>query len=100
MATADNGGWDFIKKGKTYQYKQGDLVGIIKILKIDSTEKNYIFDVIVEKASVNPRQIEFKITHKKDLNDEWVAKNVNDMIQIYPKPEIKVDYNWENKNKK
>jgi hypothetical protein len=97
MATADNGGWDFVKEGKTYQYKQGDLVGRIKVLEDNSTDTTYIFKVVVEKATKKPIEVEFPINHKKDLNDAWVENNQADMMQIYPKSELKVTYAWENK---
>ena len=53
MARSENGGWDFIKVGKTYQYKEDGggignaVVGMVKILEDTSDDEWYNFLVQV-----------------------------------------------------
>lgn len=37
MARANNGGWDFIKVGQQYQYKEDGIIAIVTVLEDNST---------------------------------------------------------------
>ena len=81
MARAVHNGWDFVKVGKIYQYKEGGIVAMIQILEDRSNEKEYNFKVEVQKSTeMIPRQ--FEIFHTKEMNGYY-----NDMLQIYEEEE-------------
>lgn len=52
MITATNNGWDFIKVGNTYQYKDDWFVANVTILSDLSNEYNYIFIVKINEANI------------------------------------------------
>jgi hypothetical protein len=98
MARANNHGWDFVKVGKTYQYKEyPPLLAIVTILKDNSTEDEYRFRLRVEKSNLKEEYTpkEFNISSPKDLNGYY-----NNMIQLYENEEYSCAYQYERKNEK
>ena len=45
MARANNGGWDFVKEGGTYQYKEDWLICIVKVVQDRSDDRWYRFSL-------------------------------------------------------
>lgn len=90
MARANNNGWDFIKVGETYQYKEDSWIAMVTIIEDNSTEKAYCFKLRVEKASEEPPQNgEFEIYYVKDINGFYSG-----MLQFYKNPEYSCNYKW------
>lgn len=93
MATANNNGWDFVKAGETYQYKEDWFIGDVKILEDNSDDEQYKFTVeVVETTDPDcfPIGREFEVSHAKDFNGYWSG-----MINFYKNPEYITDYNRE-----
>ncbi len=92
MASANNCGWDFVKVGSTYQYKEDGWIVMVKILEDNSTADKYRFIVRVEKSTDEPPQNggwkEFEISHVKDGGNYW------GMMQIYENEEYECNYQW------
>ena len=92
MSRGVNGGWDFVKVGETYQYKEDGWLCEVKVLKDNSTEKEYNFRLQVEKSNW-PKEViptEFTVSHNKEFNGIY-----NGMNQIYETEEYMVEYKWE-----
>jgi len=92
MARANNGGWDFVKVGKTYQYKEDSFIAIVKVLEDNSDDKCYRFKLQVEKATYEPHFAEngiFEIYHIKDVDGYY-----NGMLQFYENEEYSCNYKW------
>ena len=90
MARANNGGWNFIKVGETYQYKEDSLIAMITILEDTSDEENYKFKVKIEKATYEPPEVDdVEIYHAKNPGGFWSG-----MTQIYEGEEYSPKYNW------
>lgn len=79
MARANNGGWDFVKAGGIYQYKEEGHVCMVKILEDNSNDLIYNFklQVVASSSEFNPGE-EFKVKHTKNPGGYW-----NEMIQLY-----------------
>jgi hypothetical protein len=94
MARANNNGWDFVKVGKTYQYKEDWFIAVVKILEDLSDDEFYKFKIQVEKASSAPVQENgiFTVTHRKNLDGVYSG-----MIQFFESPEYMCNYTWHNK---
>ena len=77
---ADNKGrgWDFLKVGKVYQYKEGPLVAMVEVLEDNSDEDFYRFKIVAKKAAYNIAAT-FVVTHNKRFHGYW-----SDMPQFYP----------------
>lgn len=76
MARSENNGWDFIKVGETYQYKEevspigGAVIGMVKILEDNSTDEQYDFLVQVvegETALKTFGEKPFQVWHAKNI---------------------------------
>ena len=48
MATSHDHGWDFVKVGETYQYKEDWFIAIVTVLENNSDTENYVFKLRVE----------------------------------------------------
>ncbi len=83
MARANDGGWDFIKVGEIYQYKESPFIGMVKILEDNSDEECYRFKIQVLQGNDDMMGSEpFDISHVKDPGGVW-----NEMMQFYETPE-------------
>lgn len=82
MARANNGGWDFVKQGGIYQYKEDGLVAMVEILEEENTEEFYSFRLRVLAANMNMVGTEFNVGHAKDPGGFWSG-----MQQFYETPE-------------
>ena len=83
MTRANNNGWDFIKVGETYQYKEDHFVGMVKILEDNSDKEYYKFKIQVLQANckdIGPEP--FEISFNKDIGGYY-----NGMLQFYETPE-------------
>ena len=80
MARANNGGWNFIRVGNIYQYKEDYVIWMVKILEDNSTDEEYRFKI--EPLAGNYKLVEpFEVSHVKDVGGMW-----NDMLQFYETP--------------
>jgi len=83
MARANNKGWDFIKVGEIYQYKEEGNVCMVEILEDRSTVDFYKFKLKVLASDGGfPVGITFECSHSKEPGGYW-----NEMLQFYEKPE-------------
>lgn len=83
MARGCNNGWDFVKAGEVYQYREGGLIAEILVLEDNSDEEQYSFNVRILRTSEEYfLDKEFEIMHSKDMNGVW-----NYMPQIFEEPE-------------
>ena len=90
MSRAVNNGWDFVKVGKQYQYKEDWFIAMVTILEDNSDEGNYRFKLRVDKATEQPPQNgEFEIMHDKTFNGVYSG-----MIQLYETEEYSCHYDW------
>ena len=91
MARANNNGWNFVKVGKTYQYKEGHFIAIVTILEDNSNKDEYRFKLKVEKSTFSPPTKDgiFEISHVKDIDGYF-----NGMLQFYENEEYWCDYEW------
>ena len=87
------GGWDFIKLGETYQYKEDSFVAMVKIIEDNSTDKYYSYKVRVEKSPIDPLKYwdngEFEVIHTKDLDGYYSG-----MSQFYEDEEYSCQYQF------
>lgn len=92
MARANKGGWDFIKVGQVYQYKEHPLIAMVTIMEDNSTDTEYNFKVRIEKANLNAKLAgltQFIVSFNKDFDGYY-----NHMSQFYEVEEYMVDYKW------
>jgi len=87
MARPNNFGWDFVKKNKLYQYKEGPLIQIIQILENNSNKEYYRFSILPIATNMTEFFKKSYITHRRDVNIVY-----SDMPQIYEKQEYIVNY--------
>ena len=101
MSRATNGGWDFVKVGGTYQYKEDGWVAMVKILEDNSTDKEYHFKLQTEEATDEPptedgeQEGVFSISHVKDMGGMMYSG----MLQLYEQAEYKCNYVWQRTEK-
>ena len=82
MARANNSGWDFVKVGGYYQYKEDHFIGMIECIEDNSDDKYYRFKIQVKQANCKDiGQEPFDISHAKDVGGYWSG-----MLQIYETP--------------
>jgi hypothetical protein len=86
MARANNGGWDFVKVGGVYQYKEEGQIAIVKVLSTEPDPNYYRFQLSVLAATF-PFDKEFEVVHHKNPGGYW-----NEMQQFYPDPEYSAKY--------
>ena len=91
MTTANNKGWDFVKVGKTYQYKEDWFVATVEILEDNSTDDEYRFKLQTKTASCEPPTEDgiFEISHVKDLNGYYSG-----MMNLYEHEEYMFKVKW------
>ncbi len=96
MARANNGGWNFVKVGETYQYKEDWFLAMVTILEDNSTEDEYRYKLQTEQSSCEPPGEDgiFDIAHAKEVLGFYSG-----MLQLYESPEYTCDYIWKRKLK-
>ena len=82
MSRANDGGWDFVKVGEVYQYKEDWLVGMFEVIEISSDEEFYGFKLRPLLTNTNIGKDSFDISHSKDPGGMWSG-----MQQLYETPE-------------
>ncbi len=94
MARAYNNGWDFVKKGNKYQYKEDGLIAEVRILEDNSNETHYSFLIEIAQSNFDMSDnSKFEVDHIKEN-----AGYYSGMIQFYEHPEYYVSYSWQNPN--
>lgn len=93
MARANNGGWDFVTVGKSYQYKEDWFIAIVTVLEDRSDEKYYRFLLRIDKATdmADDDRSEFVLEHVKNLDGYYSG-----MSQLYEGEEYFCTYKWFN----
>jgi len=81
MARGNNNGWDFIKTGELYQYKESHAILVVEVLKDYSTDSEYSF-LLKPIASTVDLSEEFIVTHNKKSTGAY-----NGQVQLYETPE-------------
>lgn len=89
MAVGNEHGWDFVKVGHTYQYKEDRWIAEVTILADNSTDEEYRFDVLVDKATEDYETPEFKISWMKNFTGYFSG-----MINLYENPEYRCTYKY------
>ena len=96
MSRAPNGGWNFVKVGGLYQYKEDWFIAMVTILEDKSDDEYYRFKLRVEKASEEPFFIEedgtFEISHIKKMDGIFSG-----MVQLYENEAYRCNYKWNRK---
>lgn len=90
---APNGGWNFVKVGETYQYKEDWFIAMVKVLEDKSDDEYYRFVLEIQKATHEPFFAQngvIEISHVKDLDGVFSG-----MIQLYETEAYYCDYKWE-----
>lgn len=82
MGTAHNNGWDFVKVGSIYQYKEDSCICRIEILEDLSNNEYYEFIVKVLESNWKFENTKFHISHSKDFTGYY-----NGMLNIYEQDE-------------
>jgi len=78
----DRGGWDFVKVGGEYQYKEDSFLAMIEILEDNSDDEAYKFKVKVKKSNYSDMMDrEFTVSGSKTFKGVYSG-----MIQIYKEP--------------
>ena len=96
MSRGVNGGWDFVKVGETYQYKEDWFFAMVKVLENNSDDEYYRFTLQVEKATHFPffaKDGIFEIYHDKSFNGIYSGMN-----QIYEAKEYMCTYKYFREN--
>lgn len=88
MARPNNGGWDFVKVGETYQYKEDHFIAMVKVVSDESNENYYKFKVEVQKANEKWAPSEFEVMHMKE------SGMYSGMSQFFEQPEYVCSYRW------
>ena len=70
MSRGTNNGWDFVKVGETYQYKESGWIAMVKVMEDNSTDEEYNFKLRVDKSSwaMPGPPGQFTLTHNKSFN--------------------------------
>ena len=91
MARAIDHGWDFVKVGETYQYKEDGFLAWVKILEDNSDDECYHFKLQVERCNYEnpPQNGLFDISHMKEMQGMYSG-----MLQLYEQGEYSFPYNW------
>lgn len=90
MSRANNNGWDFIKVGGEYQYKEDWLIASIKIIEDNSNEREYRFKAQAIEATDDMGDGIFTFSQAKDIDGYWSG-----MVQVYEQDEYMVkEYKW------
>lgn len=92
MSRAPNNGWDFIKVGGTYQYKEDWFIAMVKVLEDKSDGEYYRFVLRFEKATHYPFFAEngvCEISHVKQMDGIYSG-----MLQLYETEAYHCNYKW------
>ena len=89
MASAQDHGWDFLKVGETYQYKQGKFIAMVQIADDNSTDDFYQFVIEILEATYKPAKLRFEISCIKSIDFGYPG-----MVYFFDKIEFKRDYHW------
>jgi len=93
MSRGTDNGWDFVKVGETYQYKESGWIAMVKVLEDNSTDEEYNFKLQVEKSSwafPGPPK-SFTLSHNKNFNGVYSGMN-----QLYENEAYWVkEWKWE-----
>lgn len=82
MTTAHKKGWDFVKVGETYQYKEDWFIATVEVLEDNSTEDEYKFKLQTITANIKPHDDGiFELTHVKNLDGYYSG-----MMNLYQYP--------------
>ncbi len=81
MARPKPGGWDFIKVGEEYQYKEDMLICTVLILEDRSDDESYCFKVKPLEANINIGHDSFVVGHAK------MPGAYSGQAQFYERPE-------------
>ena len=90
MARPVNGGWDFVKKGSLYQYKEDGWIAMVTIMEDNSTPEEYSFTLRIEKASQKLGDDIFGITYSKTEHGD----DIFGMLQLYEQEEYTCNYGY------
>lgn len=92
MARANNGGWNFVKVGQSYQYKEDWFIARVTILEDNSTTDEYRFKLQTEESNTEPPTEDgvFEIGHAKDVGGYYSG-----MLQLYEQEEYRFTPAWE-----
>ena len=85
MSRPVNGGWDFVKAGEIYQYKESPMIAMVRVLEDNSDDEWYNFKVRVLKSTHDISSKEFTVGHVKDCPGIY-----NEMQQFYEDEEYVV----------
>jgi hypothetical protein len=90
MARPSNNGWDFVKVGGIYQYKEDSFLATVKILEDNSTDDAYSFKLEVHECNYElpPQNGVFEIYHTKD------SGIYSGMMQLYEHVEYSFNPLW------
>ena len=75
-------GWDFVKDGGVYQYKEGGYVAIVKVWVDHSTDTQYEFHLMILAENHECGQKEIILIARKGITGTY-----NDAAQLYEEPE-------------
>lgn len=92
MARANNGGWDFVKVGGTYQYKEDGWIAMVTVIEDKSNEDVYEFVLQTEKATDTPPTEDGQFDIMSTKKDEGYYSG---MLQLYEQPEYECNYKWQ-----
>jgi len=81
MARGIDNGWDFVKEGGIYQYKEDYLICMVEILNDNSDKDGYSFVIRVLSSNIDNIGDTFTVYHKK--NDHGIYSG---MSQFYRTP--------------
>ncbi len=91
MATANKKGWDFIKVGNTYQYKEDGFIASVTVLEDNSTDEKYQFKLQINESTDVPPSKDgvFEIEHVKDFDGYYSG-----MMNLYEREEYRFIPVW------
>lgn len=93
MSTSPNNGWDFVKIGETYQYKEGSFIAMISIVEDKSDDEYYRFTIKILEANREPPSMICDIISQKGLSFGYPG-----MSKIFKKMMYDCVYKWKNPN--
>ena len=90
MTTAHKNGWNFVKVGETYQYKEDWFIATVEVLEDNSTEDEYKFKLQTISSNISPHDDGlFELTHVKNIEGYYSG-----MMNLYKQPEYIFEEVW------